>query len=327
MSEKRESTKLGTGGPLLGLAKLAFLVAAYVTTLALARLFEDPAILGQYNVVARLIAVPNMVIIQTLLFAVSRPMAAQFDRGTPSYVALRRRGMQLAVGLGGATSITFFVGADVLAEQLRDVDLVAPIRAVAPVSLFYAFYAVNIGTINATRRFAWQAGLDIFMAFSKATLIITGAALGLSLAVTIGGFSVAAAMALSVSAFGLWRMRLREQVRADPTVETPPMAEFAGMLILFTAATNLLLSADLLLLKRMTAFDQQTLVGVYSSAQLVALVPYSLLAAVSLLMFPLIATLSASGDIERLRGYVARDNEGGFVALGAHGQCGVGIRG
>lgn len=304
VSDKRESTRLGTGGPLLGLAKLTFLIAAYVTTLALARLFEDPATLGQYNVVARLIAVPNMVIVQTLLFAVSRPMAAQFDHGTPSYVALRKRGMQLAVVLGGVTSVTFFSLAGVLAGELHDAELVAPIRAVAPVSLFYAFYAVNVGTINATRRFAWQAGLDIFMAATKAGLIITGAAMGLGLAITIGGFSLAAAMALGMSAFALGRLRLREHVVEDASVQTPRMAEFAGMLILFTAGTNLLLSADLLVFKRLATAAQQDLVGVYSSAQLVALVPYSLLAAVSLLMFPLIATLSASGDGERLRSYV-----------------------
>ncbi|TPV93814.1 MAG: hypothetical protein B7733_18605 [Myxococcales bacterium FL481] len=304
MSDDRNSTRLGTGGPLLGAAKLAFLVAAYATTLVLARLFDDPATLGQYNVVARLVAVPNMVIVQTLLFAVSRPMAAQFDQGLPAYAALRRRGMQIAGMLGGATSLMFFAAAEPLAAQLRDPELIAPIRAVAPVSLFYAFYAVNIGTLNACRRFAWQAGLDVFMATAKATLIMSGAALGLSLAATVGGFSVAASLALALSVFALWRPRGTAQSLADSSDATPPMARFAGVLILFTASTNLLLSADLLVFKSLATEAQQDLVGVYSSAQLVALVPYSLLAAVSLLMFPLIATLSAAGDSARLRDYV-----------------------
>jgi O-antigen/teichoic acid export membrane protein len=46
-------------------------------------------------------------------------------------------------------------------------------------------------------------------------------------------------------------------------------------------------------------------VGFYSSAQLVALVPLSLMNAVALTMFPLIATLSASDDRDKVRRYVA----------------------
>ncbi|MEE9386174.1 MAG: hypothetical protein V3V08_22410 [Nannocystaceae bacterium] len=305
MTKKGESAGLGTGGPLLGLAKLVFLVAAYATTLALARLLPDPATLGRYNVVARLIAVPNMVIIQTLLFAVSRPMASQYNDGTPSYVPLRRRGMQMALVMGGVTCVVFTLGADVLAtDVLRDAALAAPIGAVAPISLCYAFYAVNIGTLNATRHFSWQAALDILMAIMKASFIIAGAVLGLSLAQIIGGFTLAATLALCASALIVWHVRRRSVIREGSHVETPPMGEFAFSLLFFTAGTNLLLSVDLLILKRFTPEAMADVVGLYSSAQLVALVPYSLIAAVSLLMFPLIATLRASRDHERLRSYV-----------------------
>ena len=76
---------VGSGGLLLGLAKLVFLVAAYATSIALTHLIS-PTVFGRYYVVARLIAVPNMVIIQTLLFAVSRPMAAQREAGLPKAI-------------------------------------------------------------------------------------------------------------------------------------------------------------------------------------------------------------------------------------------------
>jgi len=99
----KSRTSLGTGGTLLGVAKLYFLVASYATVLALTR-FLDPATFGSYSAVGRLIAVPNMVIIYTLMFSVSRPMAAEYGAGNPSYDGIRKRGFRMALTLGGLVS-------------------------------------------------------------------------------------------------------------------------------------------------------------------------------------------------------------------------------
>lgn len=303
MAQQRRGAGIATGGPLLAFAKLFFLVAAYATTLVLTRLI-DPAELGRYNVVARLIAVPNMVIIQTLLFAVSRPMAAELDEGTPRYDALRRRGLKIAALFGGCVCASFVLGAPVFADQLGDESLTGAIQAVAPISLFYAFYAINIGTLNATRRFTWQAACDIFMATTKAGLIITFAAMGLGLAMVLGGFTVASVSALLLSVVLVRAKRPRKL--AAQLAEAPPMAAFAIILVVFTGATNLLQSIDVFVLKSFASSQaQQDAVGFYSSAQLVALVPLSLMNAVSLTMFPLIATLSASEDRDKVRRYVS----------------------
>jgi O-antigen/teichoic acid export membrane protein len=69
---------------------------------------------------------------------------------------------------------------------------------------------------------------------------------------------------------------------------------------LFTACVNLLQSVDVVLVKGFASPDD---VGFYSSAQQVALVPLSLMNAVSLLMFPLVAALGSHP--ERVRSYVA----------------------
>lgn len=287
---------------MLGAAKLFFLLAAYVTTVSLTYLIE-PAQMGRYNVVARLIAVPNMVLIQTLLFAVSRPLAAQYSEGFPSFRALRRRGRRVALGLGGLTFVVFFGGADLLASGLRDPSLATPIRVVAPISLIYALYAVNIGTLNAARRFGLQAGLDIFMAFTKMSLIVAAAALGFGLASTLGGFTAASAAAMGLSVLLVAKVK----PSAEQSDASSPIVSHVVMLIAFTATVHLLTSTDLFLLKRYAVSEAQAdAVGFYSSAQLVALVPYSLLAAVSLLIFPLIASLDSNRDAETVSKYVSR---------------------
>jgi O-antigen/teichoic acid export membrane protein len=141
-----------------------------------------------------------MVLIQTLLFAVSRPMSAEYPTGLPSYDGLRRRGFRVALIAGGLVAAILFFGAGPIAGFfLDDPALAEPLRIVAPIPLIYAVYAVNVGTLNAIRRFQLQATLDIVMAASKAALIIGAAALGYGLAHILGGFTLASLLVLALS--------------------------------------------------------------------------------------------------------------------------------
>jgi len=296
-------TNLGSGGLALAFAKVFFLLAGYAISIALTRLVP-PETFGLYAVVSQIIAVPNMVIIQSLLFTVSRPLAAELPKGYGAYRPLRRRGFRLALALGLPVAALFFAGADLLAARLHDPALAGPLRVVAPIPLLYALYAVNIGTLNATRRFGLQASLDVFMAASKAGLIIAAAALGLGLDATLGGFTLAAALALSISGLLTWSARPRDVTSAAES-PPPPIGDLALTLLGFTALVNLLLAADLVILKHFVGDpESNAAVGFYASANLVARVPYSLLSAVSLMMFPLVATLHALADEERLGRYV-----------------------
>ncbi len=298
---ERTRASLGRSGALLGVAKLWFLVSAYAITVGLTHLVPA-SVYGRYYVVARIVAVPNLVLVYTMLFAVSRPMAAQFEDGVPAYYALRRRGVRLAAVLGGAVSLAFLASAAPLAGLLRDPELAAPLSVVAPISLVYALYAVNLGTLNALRRFPFQASLDIFMATAKASLILGAAAAGASLALVVGGFTAASVLSLLLSVALV--LRVGPPAGADRSVtRAPPMAGFAGALVVFTACVNLLQSADVLVVKRYVVDD---LVGFYSSAQQVALVPLSLMNAVSLLLFPLVASLEGAGDRGAVRDYLSQ---------------------
>lgn len=299
-----EASDLGKGGLSLGVAKLFFLLAGYAVSIVLTRLVE-PATFGDYTVVSQIIAIPNMVLIQTLLFAVSRPMSAELGAGLPSYDALRRRGFRLAAVLGGVVAAVFVLGADLLATYaLKDPSLATPLRVVGPIPFIYAAYAVNVGTLNATRKFQLQAGLDIFMAATKTALIIGAASLGFGLAEILGGFTFASLLALGLST--LFVLRNRPATVGNGSGPLPKMAEFTGLLLVFTAGVNLLQALDLMLLKHFTESEaQKAAVGFYSSANLVARVPYSMMNAVSLVMFPLIATLHASSDRAQIGRYVA----------------------
>lgn len=296
----------GAGGAALGAAKLVFLAAAYVTSTGLAWIWkDDPATFGRYALVGVLIAVPNMVLIQTMLYAVSRPLANQYDEGLPAYSALRRRGFAIAAGLGGLVSLAFFLGAGPLAALVSDPLLAWPLRVVSPIALVYALYAVNVGTINATRRFYHQAALDAFMAVTKSALILGTAWAGYGLAHTLGGFTAASLAVLALSTgFVLWTRPAG--LPGAPPGPAPPMVQFAGLLVAFTLSVNLLQGADLFILKLLTPAGREDVVGTYSGALLVARVPFSVMNAAALVLFPLVASLDATGDAETTRAYLEK---------------------
>ena len=286
---------LGTGGISIGFAKLFFLIAGYTVSIYLTRLVS-PATYGDYNVLSQLITIPNMVLIQTLLFAVSRPMSAEYPTGLPSYDGLRRRGFRVALIAGGLVAAILFFGAGPIALFfLDDPALAEPLRIVAPIPLIYAVYAVNVGTLNAIRRFQLQATLDIVMAASKAAMIIGAAALGYGLAQILGGFTLASLLVLALSI--VFVIISRPADSGGGAGPLPRMASFAAVLAVFTAGVNLLQGFDLFVLKNLaTTPAMEDAVGFYSSAALIARVPYSMMNAVSLVMFPLIATLHAARD-------------------------------
>jgi stage V sporulation protein B len=312
MTSEQRKSGLGGDGIWLGIAKLWFLVASYAITISLTHLLSAD-VYGSYYAIARLVAVPNMVIIYTLLFSVSRPLAAQYDSGCPDYAALRARGIKLALVLGGPTALVLFLAAPALASWLADPSLTDPIRVVAPISMIYALYAVNLGTLNAVRRFRRQAALDIAMAASKSVFIIAAAALALGLGATVGGFTLASAFAL---AFSLVMVRGVAPRPTAPSQGVHSMASFAGLLVVFTAITNLLQSIDVLLLKSYAlGVEQNEAVGFYASAQQIALVPYSLMNAVALLAFPLIAAIDSQREQATLRRYITQTAKVSIVLL------------
>ncbi len=285
----------------LGAAKLWFLVAGYALNVALTHLVSE-ATYGQYQTVARAIAVPNMVLIYTVMFAVSRPLASELPDGCPSYELVRRSGLRLALVLGCISTAGTLAIAPWLAQWWDDPGLTGPIRIVAPISLVYAVYAVNVGTLNALRRFGRQAALDITMATLKATLMGAAAALALGLSWIVAGFTAAAACVLGLSFALIRRVRPPTERRAS---SLEGLTRFAATLIVFTAIVNLLQSLDLLVLSSVSeTAARKDAVGYYSSAQLIAWVPYSLMNAVALVAFPLVATVVGQGNAERTAEYV-----------------------
>lgn len=278
---------LTRGVLIINLAKIWFVLAGYGLYFGLTRLL-GPRDFGLYAVVTSIVSVLNNVLIAANLQAVSRFTAREPDRaGSVLRAGLR---VQTLIGLGLFAALVAASG--FIGRLLRDPALVTPLRVVALVVPAYALYAVNVGFFNGLRRFTVQAGLDCLYSTLRVTLTLGAVALGLGVTGAVGGFACAAGLVLVLS---MWLVR--RAPRPEGPFATRELVHFGGWLLLVTLAANLVLTADLWAVKRLSdPADANTAAGIYRAALTLAQLLYQLLIPLALVLFPSLSHLGRQPD-------------------------------
>jgi O-antigen/teichoic acid export membrane protein len=127
--------------------------------------------------------------------------------------------------------------------------------------------------------------------------------LGFGVFGAVAGFSTASVLVL----LGAWLLIGRQALSADTMAGRTPVEilRFEIFVIGHVAVTNLLMQADLLMVKALyTVGDSNAAAGLYGSAAKLAQIPHSLLVALNFLIFPFIARATAAESISQARGYV-----------------------
>lgn len=300
----------GRGVVYIGLAKIYFIIAGYAIYFALPRLLGSPVAWGEYLLVIGLVSVVNNVIVTATIQGVSKFTA----QGDVSAAAVQRTALRVQVVLGGGAAALFAAAAPWIAAWERDPRLARWYALAAGIIVCYAFYAVFIGSLNGLRRFREQAAFDASFATLRALLIIGGAGVGWGVAGAVGGFVGAAALILVAA---LWRVGW--PVRDGEALASGRLWRLMLELFASTLALNLVMRADLLLLKRFaTALAARTLdtaaamaaasaaAGYYGTAQSLAFIPYQLILAVTFVVFPLVSRSTFAADHAATRLYIHR---------------------
>lgn len=287
--------RLARGVTAITAAKVWFVIAGYAVYFGLTRLL-GPEAFGLYAVVTSVVSVFNNVVVAVTLQAVSRFTAR--DEESAGSVLRSGRTLLAALGLG------IFLGLEALAplvgRWLHDPGLVTPLRVVALVVPAYALYAVNVGFLNGLRRFTHQAALDASYSTMRAFLQIGAVALGLGVIGAVAGFATAAYLILAISI-----LVVRRSERPRGPFRTRELLEFGGWFAALTLAANLVLTADLWIVKWQSApeiANQQA--GLYRAALTVSQLLYQLLIPMALVLFPNLSHLGRAPDPERARNLV-----------------------
>lgn len=299
--------RLSRGTAAIFAAKVVFLISGYVLYAALGRLLSTEAF-GVYGVVSGVVSAVNMVLINGSLQTVSRFVATH----PQAEAAARWRALRYQLLVGGLLVGSFVLGAPLIARALGDPGLVAHLRVAAVITLAYAFYAVNVGSLNGRQLFLRQASLDITFSFLRTTAMITAAAWLGGVGAAFGGFAAAAVVVLLISfpvaGFAPSGIPAAFSLRAFVAFTLSSMS--AALL------QNLLLTTDLFLLKSLSdSGEGYRLAGLYTAAQSIARIPFYLAVTASLVLFPLVARLGSKDAGGEARARASSQGLSAVVAL------------
>ncbi len=319
----------GRGVIYIALAKFWFLIAGFILTFGLPRIFKwagggdadlGQSLYGAYKIVVMGVSFINNGIITGTLQAVSK-----FTTEDESNAAgVRRTALKVQGLLGLTIALTYVACADLLAGALGSPDFAPLMRLSSGIIVAYSCYAVFIGSFNGQRQFNWQALFDVIYVTMKITLIIFLAAIGLEVLGTVIGFLTAAVIIATAAALA---------TKGGPArpFSARRYIPFAAILLVYTFILNLVLSIDLFFLKGITAHLalaagetaaqaselSKMLAGRYGAAQGLAFIPYVAIIAIAFVAFPMISKVTFQKDVEKSRLYVRNTMRfGAIVTLG-----------
>jgi len=297
-------TESARGALLLTLAKAFFVVGGLAVQLGLPRLLRTPEAYGLYSSAAALLAIFTNTLTQACVQTTSKH-ASEGDPATSLRVSLG-----LAVAIGGTVSLALFALAEPIGTLVLHDPLVTPLfRVLAILPVAYAIYSTAIGHLNGQHAFGRQARLDASFTTVRTVGLLGGGALAIgALGAAIGFASASLVMAcvgLMFVGFG----------RGGSAISRGAWITFFVAIAMHQLALNGLLQLDVEILKSRVASlamesgalavdaasRASTEAGLYRAAQSVAFVPYQLILAVTLVLFPTVARARSLGDEEGAR--------------------------
>lgn len=313
------------GAVFIPMAKLWFMLSAFLLQVALPRVLASPALYGLFVLVSSWFSTLNNVLVTGTIQTVAYFAA----RGPLAVEEAKRTALKMNLWLGGGATILFCVLAPAIAHFEHDTELIEPLRAGSLIVLLYSFYSVFVGAANGARQFHKQAGLDIVFATLRVGFLLAFAYVTHSVLWAVLGWAVAAVVILFVAAAVVGMPKRTPGKGAPIAVRT--MLAFGAGLSLYLLSQNALLFLDGWWLKRLysealshlSVVEQKRIVdgmvGVYGAAQTVARLPYQLVLAVTFVVFPLLSAPALKEDPERAQRYVRATLR--YSLIGAVGMC------
>jgi stage V sporulation protein B len=259
-----------------------------------------PTLFGRYGVIISFLAWAEFLVITGIPDAVARSIAAEGQQRESVF----RTGLRLELILALLLFVAFYLSAPLFSSLLfQNPSLVGAFRLAALDIPFYALFSIHLGYIRGIRGFArqsWTIGFYAAARFLSASLLV------------LAGFSLEGALignALgSLAALLLVRLLVSRDLPRSPgpAVSAGPIIAYALPLVAGVLLYNALISVDLWMVERLAGNPED--VGVYTAVWNMARTPYFLFMGISVVLFPALSRLLASGDLERARRTVEQAN-------------------
>src|SRR5256714_8818444 len=287
----------GRGTLYISAAKLWFILSGFSIHIALTRLLNEEQY-GLYQVVIGIVSIINAVVVTGTSQTVSKFISQDARRAA----SVKAKALKMQMAVGGGLALGFFLLAPLIANYLNDARLTNPLRLAALITLSYAFYSVYTGYFNGQKKFLTQAALDATYSTLKLACIVLLVWAGLGVMGGVGGFALAAASVLALSATIAGKGTRTGEVKAKE------LFAFQSYLLAFTLVLNLLQKVDLILVKALSSPDAAIAsanAGFYGAAINIANVTYQVIISVTFVIFPLVSQAAFANDRKLTQTYIA----------------------
>jgi len=284
--------QMAKGTLYLMIANVTFLISGYAIHFGLGR-YLGPELYGTFGVILSLLTI-NRIFIQTgTSQAVSKFIAENKDMAN----TIKNEALKIQTIISLAIFVIYFSSADLISNLLNDPDLAGYIRLSAFIIPISAISNTYSASLNGIRAFGKQTKSLIVYSVTKVFAVLALVLLGFAISGAIVGYMIASIAALIVAKHYCKFKNNKSHFEARKIVG------FAIPIILFSAASTLLMNIDLLFVKAMV--EESAEIGFYTSATTLARVPYFIFSALSLTLLPSISKSVADKDNEQTKSYIS----------------------
>ncbi|MFH1996316.1 MAG: flippase [Candidatus Omnitrophota bacterium] len=246
-------------------------------------------------------------VIFSFLFILRIPLESGMGKAVSKYTAegkypvhaVRSCAIKFQFFLALAFSGVVLVIAPFIAKSLKDPGLTPYLRMAATFIPIFAASTVYMGILNGARSFGKQAIVTFIYSGARIATVFLLVSLGYGIYGVLSGYFISAVIGLVI----VRSYCADDGRREDISFNLKPLISFAAPIIFFSTALTVMMSLDIFFVKALLLDAAKT--GFYTSASVLAKVPYFIFAAFSMTLFPSIAR-SASDDknIELTKKYI-----------------------
>ncbi len=294
----------------LTISEIIFNLSGYVIHSAVGRIL-GPADYGRYGLVVTLTTMVIILIGNGIPTAMAKYISEIFETRPSLVKVIKRQAAILQAVLVGFITLLFFLLSPALAKILGDPSLTELFRISTLIIPSFALASFYFSYYTGLHKFKIQSFLKTFRSLVRVGIII-GLAYLYSVKGSVIGYAAAPllvfAVAWSIDVFKVSRELEQKDVdlsRRSPALrdeggfEWRKLTNYAGQIIVFFLAYELLISIDLYLVKALLKDDYIT--GIYNAALTVGRIPYYLFYALTIILLPAISKSTAEQDIKKTR--------------------------
>jgi len=292
-----KSTSLSKGAIYIIMSTLFSSLTGYILYFILARIL-GPESFGIYGVVIGMVTIIDKVMLTGVQQSVSKFISEKEE----SADLIKKKFLKVIFFSSLIIVSIYFLISKYIALLLNDISLKPYIQVSAFIIIPYCLYGVLQGYLNGLRFFRRQALIRIVYALIRFIMILLFVMLGFSVMGAIWGFALAVLLSFLLNSLlvGFGNKGNKEDVPSFKRI-----IRFMAPLISITVVISVLVSIGLFFVKALSPSALSNIyAGYFTAANSIAQIPYMLLAAFSIVLFPAISKATFNNNIERIANYI-----------------------